>query len=205
MNMHVLSWSALKSISVNRAVHTASVWAVLVPITAKVMEKVQDVVTIELLGHSWPLHLALPFSWKVLFVTAIAFMLANLLVAARCPSLISETGSFRDYEAQQRGDLELERVFAEMPEPVIDRYMKVAWIGSTLNGRVATPGGGPGEAFYQRFRQGFQRNEVYGVAREFLDRQHLKSRLAATGLYLVGGLGFGVLLAQNIWFVAQHW
>lgn len=205
MDMRVLTWSALKSISANRAIHTASIWAVLVPIAAKLMEKVQDTVTIEVLGHSWPLHLALPFSWKVLFVTAIAFMLANLIVAVRCPKLIGETGSFRDYESQQRGNLELERVFAEMPESVARQYQEVPWIASNLQSRIVPQGLSPGETFYQRFRQAFPQNESYAVAREFLDRRHSAFRVAATLLYLSGGAGFGVLLMQNIWFVAQHW
>ena len=73
------TWRTLSYLSTNRAIHSANIWALIVPVAAKLMENVQDVVTIQLFGHPFLISLSLPFSWKVLFVAALTFLVANLI------------------------------------------------------------------------------------------------------------------------------
>lgn len=203
--MHALSWSTLQALSVNRAIHSASVWALVVPITAKLMEHAQDVVTVEIFGHRLPLHLSLPFSWKVLFVVAIAFMLANLVVAAGCPKLLSRTRDYRDFNEQQRTAFELLQVFEAMPDASRQRFDKDsstsnflrAYTSHRLSMNIPRPD--------QYAGQDAGLPTVYEYARQHLDLVLPLPRSIASLLYGVGFIGFAVLLAQNVYFVASHW
>ncbi|WP_422018430.1 hypothetical protein [Roseateles sp.] len=205
MTMQAMSWSTLRALSVNRAIHSASVWALVVPVTAKLMEHAQDVVTVEVLGHRLPLHLALPFSWKVLFVVAVVFMLANLVVAARCPKLLGETKSYREFSQQQRTAYELLQVFEAMPASAQQRFDVNQQLSNLL--RATTN---------HRLRRDTVRREqvaadddalptIYEYARQYLDQTHPAMRWIASLLYMSGFIGFALLLAQNVCFVAAHW
>lgn len=201
--MQIPRWSTLQSISINRAIRSASLWAVAVPTAAKFLSGVQDVVAIAAFGHQFSLHLALPFSWKVLFIVAVAFFVANVCVALWCPQLLNETLSFRDFADQQRSGHELERIYESFAGP--DKaVLDALGVQSLLyRRRVAHNTHHSTEDAERSWSMGIQ--DAYAMLRERLDRVNPAARTVASLFYGVGFIGFAVLLGQNIWFVWQHW
>lgn len=193
------SWPTLRSLSTNSAVRSANIWALIVPITAKLLEDVEEVVKIKLFEHEYSIHLTLPFSWKVLFVAAIAFLLANIFFAVFCPKLIKETASFRDFAEQRRSGMELQKQLNELKR----------------NGNLADDVVAPWENWFNQRQvtnmsltpandeRGF--TEVYAIIVDALATSRQTTRIITSALYSVGLLAFAILLIQNICFVAKHW
>ncbi len=170
------------------------------------MEGVQDVVTLELLGHSFPIHLSLPFSWKVLFIAAIAFLFANIVYSVFCPSLIKETGAYRDFAEQKRSGTELANLLQYLIRAEqIASDVALQW-SNWLNSRQVT--------FPQSQRQSNaippemeERAfiEFYAIVVNALAKTNTPARACASLLYASGMIALGTIVVQNIWFVMQHW
>ncbi len=75
-------------------------WLLIVPIIAKALSKLEDVVNITVFGHSFDLELALPFSWKIFYFSALSFALANVVFIWKSYSLIKEHRSYTDFRDQ---------------------------------------------------------------------------------------------------------
>lgn len=102
--MHLLSprikrfgWSTLRSIGNSRAIQSASIWILVVPILAKTLSLVNDVATFSVFGGEITLNLALPFSLKAFFFGALAFAIGNLIWNIKCPRIIRSYRSFDDF------------------------------------------------------------------------------------------------------------
>jgi len=205
-SLSIPTWPALRHLGTNGAVRSANVWALVVPIAAKLMEGVQDVVTLELLGHSFPIHLSLPFSWKVLFIAAIAFLFANIVYSVFCPSLIKETGAYRDFAEQKRSGTELANLLQYLIRAEqIASDVALQW-SNWLNSRQVT--------FPQSQRQSNaippemeERAfiEFYAIVVNALAKTNTPARACASLLYASGMIALGTIVVQNIWFVMQHW
>ncbi|MBI3903557.1 MAG: hypothetical protein HY306_11570 [Nitrosomonadales bacterium] len=193
------SWPTLRGLSSNSAIRSANIWALIVPITAKLLEDVEEVVKIKLFEHEYSIHLTLPFSWKVLFVAAIAFLLANIFFAVFCPKLIKETTSFRDFAEQRRSGTELQKQLDELEQNGSLAYAEVIqwknWFGARqVTNMTLTPAND---------ERGFI--EVYAIIVDALATSSQPTRFITSALYSVGLLAFAILLIQNICFVAKHW
>jgi hypothetical protein len=100
------TWLTLRKLGKNEIVKSAAIWAVIVPISAKFFEKTGATLQLTIFDAPISLHFSLPFSWKILFFVALAFMLANLAYKFGCPPLLQETDSYRDFVEQKRSGYE---------------------------------------------------------------------------------------------------
>ncbi|WP_216918994.1 hypothetical protein [Synechococcus sp. CCAP 1479/9] len=176
------------------------------PIAAKLLDGVEDVVTVTILGHAFPLHLQLPFSWKVLFFASLAFLIANILFMAFCPALVKQTDTYRDYASQRRGGSELSSELQQLGKSQLVSETEMApWI-SWLNLRetlVANP--------TQRRPESFSSNdddrafvEIYTLVAERVALRSFVARYACAQFYSLGLAGIAVVLVQNVIFVLKH-
>ena len=199
------TWRTLNYLSTSRAIHSANIWALVVPVAAKLMEHVQDVVTIELFGHPFLVSLSLPFSWKVLFVAALAFLLANLIFALFCPPLIKETESYRDFLEQKRSGNELYvqlehlKKKGNLTEEVFGRWFN--WFSA----REVIHMQPNSMDIFSRENEERAMTEAYANVVEALATTNSLVRLLIGVFYLIGFLAFAALLYQNIAFVFTHW
>ncbi|SFV89966.1 hypothetical protein MNB_SV-4-812 [hydrothermal vent metagenome] len=83
------SWPTLSNIGNNKIVISSYIWIVIIPILAKFIEQV----TLEYKDFVFALEL--PFSWKLLYLSALFFALATSLYLYFCPNLIKK---FSDIE-----------------------------------------------------------------------------------------------------------
>ena len=200
------TWPTLRRLGANRAIRSANVWAFLVPIAAKLLDGLQDVVTIELLGHHFPIHLSLPFSWKLLFVAAIAFLLANIIFDAFCPPLIAQTSTYRDFSEQGRSGMELNELFSGLLRNNQIDADEAAQFTNWLNLRqaaISSPSLMAAPMTVEREARNFA--EAYAAAVASLAKTKQPARVLAVLLYTCGLAAFALVIAQNIEYVALHW
>ncbi len=91
-------WSQIKRWCSNRFIRSSVIWIWLVPIAAKLLERVSDTVCIRIFDTALPLRLRLPFSWTCFFLGAVCFAFARLWYIARCPRIVQEYDNFAEFE-----------------------------------------------------------------------------------------------------------
>ena len=199
------TWSTLRRLGTNRSVRSANIWAIVVPISAKLLEGVQGIATVELFGHKFPINLTLPFSWKALFFAAMFFLLANIVFTIWCPVLIKETESYRDFADQQRSGYELEVQFRELakagllPDGIRDQWLN--WFSFrqvTLTSQQHSNG-------FSIENEGRAFTEIYAIIVKALAETNTTARLFASLFYFFGGALIAFIIIQNIKFVIQNW
>jgi hypothetical protein len=202
----VQTWISLRKLGNNKIVQSAWIWSAIVPITAKLFEKVQSSVNMKIFDSSFELNLHLPFSWKILFFVSVSFMVANILYKYRCPALLQETDTFRDFEGQKRSGLELDSILSRVShgndeeKNLIDSWRHYFAVRKnqmlTLNNHQGN------KDITQMDSQILP--EVYHFLSNKLTYWHPKSRLFASLLYGIGFMGLVVLAIQNIYFVVKQ-
>lgn len=200
------TWYSLKTLGTSAIVRSASIWALVVPIAAKLLDGVEDVVTVEILGHGFALHLQLPFSWKILFFASLAFLIANTLFTVFCPALVKQTDTYRDYADQRRGGSELFAELQQLSENELASEEEIApWI-NWLNLRqtlVANPTQQRPEAFSTNDdNRAFV--EIYTLVAERVALRSSVARSTCAVFYSLGLAGIAVVLVQNVIFVLKH-
>lgn len=201
--MNLPTWIDLRKLGNNSAVRSAGVWTIVVPITAKLMEGMEDVVNITILSHPFTFHLSLPFSWKLLFMAALAFMLANLIYEWFCPRLIKETSNYRDFSDQKRSARELHQLLDKLFQSPNDEAQRwLSWLvqrNQALITQNASYGG------YAPGNDDCVFPEIYSVTVHAASQVHSYARVVTTAFYFIGFILLALLMGQNIYFVIAHW
>lgn len=96
---HLPTWAGLRRLGSSRAVRSSYVWFALVPLAARLLAPLAAGHDVTLFGATFTLEVALPFTWQVLFFSATAFALAQLLYSLRCPPIVRHYAHFADYKA----------------------------------------------------------------------------------------------------------
>jgi hypothetical protein len=112
-NTFVPKWSSLRGLGNNRLLRTSYFWLVFVPITVKVFENAESIVNISLFGDVYTLHIELPFSWAILFYSAVLTSGANLIYSVSCPSIIKDFQTYDEFGKQGRGQGQLMKEFTK--------------------------------------------------------------------------------------------
>ncbi len=103
MHLAAPKWDGLNRFGKNRALQSSYVWLLIVPIAAKALSAIEDPLVLEGISHGLKITLALPFSWKLFYFSAIAVSGASAIYALACPELISRFNTFAQYRAEGRG------------------------------------------------------------------------------------------------------
>ena len=91
-------WSNLRAIANSKIVNSSAIWLIVVPLGAKVLEGVNDVVTFKVFSQSISLNTSLPFSWQLLFFAAIFFTIAGIMYAVFCPELVKQYPGYTKFQ-----------------------------------------------------------------------------------------------------------
>ena len=91
-------WSNLRAIANSKVVKSSAIWLILVPLAAKVLESIDEVVTFKIFSQTIRLNTSLPFSWQLLFFAAVFFTLAGIIYAAFCPELVKQYSSYTKFQ-----------------------------------------------------------------------------------------------------------
>jgi hypothetical protein len=182
---HALNWQALRDIRHHKVVTSMSFWLFFVPLAAKVMHEVADIVHFKIAQQIITLHMTLPFSWQSLFFAALFFSAGSVLVSFTIPPIILENRDFAAFEQAGKSETHLrdyERKFDSLPEEERTRLMRLAGITKT-------------EVGMHDMRDKFWM--VYTI--QNWERLHLRQLCSVC--YLLGGLLLLDVLYKNILWV----
>ena len=93
-----IGWSTLASFGNNKVIRAFNLWVFLVPVLTKILSGISENINFMFFGEKITLVMGLPFSLFSLYVSALAFFIANILFMMFCPPIIKSYGSFNDYQ-----------------------------------------------------------------------------------------------------------
>ncbi len=100
-------WSSLSQMGQNRLLRSSYFWLFAVPLTALLLSKTGPELQIPVWKSTLTLPLALPFSWRMFYFSAVAFAVASFLYSARAPRLIRKHDNYAAFQAAGGGPLEI--------------------------------------------------------------------------------------------------
>lgn len=136
-------------------------------------------------------------------MTALAFMLANLIYEWFCPVLIKETSNYRDFSDQKRSAKELHQLLethVQTPNDETQRWLN--WL-NTRNHALISP-----NTTYGSYTKGNDESvfpEIYSITVHSVSQVHPYAKVMTTVFYIIGFLLLALLMGQNIYFVITHW
>jgi hypothetical protein len=114
-------WSQLDKIRKIKIISSMYIWVFIVPIAAKILSMTSDMATITIFEYTFDVNLALPFSWKMFYFSALFFALATLIYQIRCPRLVKEYPTYSDFDVEGKPEWHL-RPYAEDIGLSFDQY-----------------------------------------------------------------------------------
>lgn len=109
-----ITWRTLKGIADSAAVKSSFIWLLVIPLLAKALEKINDNMQFNFFGNEIVITTTLPFSWQHLFWAACWFSVANIIYLLRCPELVKTYKTFTDFEADGKGQLQINAVLKSL-------------------------------------------------------------------------------------------
>lgn len=97
-----LHWNKLSKIGKLRIINRTYIYLIIVPIVAKIFEKVSSPLSVPFMGPEFQLTLELPFSWKLIYLAALVFTIASILFNGFIPNMIEENNSYGDFLASNK-------------------------------------------------------------------------------------------------------
>lgn len=166
-------WSALRRAGQSRFLKTAYIWLFVVPVAARILQAAPATVRLVWPGE-FDLQLALPFSWRCFYWSALFVAAADFVFWLRCPSIVKDHLDKESFVRAGKQDFHVVTYQQEIrpsydPEPEDEPPEDITF---------------------------------WSVHHE-ADRIRRRSRFACAMLYLVGFALFLVVAGQNLLFVVM--
>ncbi|ATG77627.1 hypothetical protein [Pseudoalteromonas sp. 1_2015MBL_MicDiv] len=94
----VPDWKVLKKFADIKLVKFSYVWIIIVPVLAKLLVQIGDVLPIKIGEVTFNINLSLPFSWQMFFFSALSFSLAQFIFNLVCPEIVKDFENQREFE-----------------------------------------------------------------------------------------------------------
>lgn len=210
------SWSAIKYLGRSKVIQSSYFWLFFVPVVAKLLSSAPDLVPITLGTVAIPVKMALPFSWKLFYLSAVFFSVASLLYEVSCPKGIKKYDNFVEYEEKGKDSSSLILAFIslyrkkswlwpfEMPDNTKNYFVQhLTGFQGNLNLVSRSDNKIPTDLIKAGIPDQSKKAAFYYVTDQY-DASKPFSRAFACGFYLAGFLAFGAVLVENFVFVMQH-
>lgn len=183
-------WSKLSRVRSIKLISSMYIWIFIVPIAAKLLSKIQDIVTVKIFEYTFQVPMSLPFSWKVFYYSALCFALANIIYSFRCPKLIKENPNYTTFRNEGRPEWHLSE-YAEELEINFQEYKDNLVSNMDIHdGEVKTGEEFTHSLFWQLFWNA--------------DRYRPMSYWCTLVLYTFGFILIGYVVIQNMIWVTRH-
>ncbi len=107
LKAYLFTWENLKTINKNQIVSSTYIWLVIVPFIAKLTSKLENTIAFTFSGKVYEIDLVLPFSWQLFFLSALAFVLGNIVYIIFCPKIIKDYRNASEFIATGKHQGEL--------------------------------------------------------------------------------------------------
>jgi len=115
------SWQLLIHIGNNKIIKSSYIWIVIIPIIAKSLEKIPQSIHLPF-DKIIEIQLTLPFSWQVLYFSALAFALSTCLFALFCPQIIEKFSNIEEYKNKGLNQQQLITIFSSWIKSNVNTY-----------------------------------------------------------------------------------
>ena len=97
MKKYIPTWQALESIGNNKLVKSSYIWIIIIPMVAKLLENIPENLEVPFYKNII-ITLTLPFSWQLLYFSALSFAISTAIFYIFCPPLISKFPDIQEYK-----------------------------------------------------------------------------------------------------------
>jgi hypothetical protein len=87
-------WQDLSILGKRKFIQSFSIWIVVVPIIAKILNRAPESITIGKI----PIEIALPFNLQIFYLCSLFFFIANLLYLFKCPEMIQKYKNYNEFD-----------------------------------------------------------------------------------------------------------
>jgi hypothetical protein len=180
-------WSTLYDMGNSRLLRTSYVWLIVVPIAAKLLVGVNELLTFSVYGQEFQIEPGLPFSWKAFYFSSVSFSVAGLIYSFRCEGLAKHFRTFADYENEGRGVRQLmipARIHGDQAGgDAVDIFIDAAQTGEPVCREVQA--------------------DAFWALRYVQDKLRPWSLGTCSLFYLIGFGLLAMVLLQNFWYVLR--
>lgn len=202
---HRYLWSELGKKQHLKSVRSMYIWLLIVPIIAKSFSQIESVADITVYGHQFTIHLGLPFSWKIFYFSALAFVIANLIYGWKCYPIIQENSNYADFLNAMKSF----RHIQEYALPIAHRLeVKRAPVGQKLSSLPASNPMRKHIFHYDQEKQTIYKQELTDEASDLKTPFHTLYEASNKGrrecrwicgvFYDVGFIGIAYIVVENL-------
>lgn len=110
LKMHrPITWSFSENIAKSKLVKSSYIWLFITPLISKTLSELEKIIHLKFLGWEFKITTSLPFSWELLFYSALIFTIANLLYQAKCPEILKKYSNYDSFKKAGGSLLELHK------------------------------------------------------------------------------------------------
>jgi hypothetical protein len=100
-------WSSQRAIANSKVVRSSAVWLVVVPLSAKLLSSLDEVIDLTIFSGRVSIETILPFSWQLLFFAAVFFTIAGLVYSIFCPDLVKKYETHTEFNNDGKSRLQI--------------------------------------------------------------------------------------------------
>ena len=210
-------WQDLRRLGTNRFLKSAYFWLLFVPVAANLLANVNGLLSFKIFDAEILIRTGLPFSWQVLFFSALFTSFANVIFSLFCPPVIKEFDTYDDFLKTGRGFPQITDYLVKILKKSSEDWIRGKWSQLNRLGEsyfIGVPKGWdwPVDAereFSQRdlivnfslstdVKKRETLNEIFWGIREILDDLNPISRFMCSFFYSIGIMLALVVVLQNI-------
>lgn len=181
----MLDWKTLKKISDARLIKTMYLWAVVVPVVAKVFALVESPLAISMFGATLQVNFSLPFSWVAFYAASVCFTIAWCVFLGRSPAIIRDHPDFNHFLDAGKSRYQLKLYGNEVGFDAEDMRISIEAAGG------------------QDAQEENQFQQMYWQIIKKAENHHFRSKVVSNAFYFLGFVLIASVLAQNVIFVAR--
>jgi hypothetical protein len=88
----------MRSLGDSKLVKSSFIWLLIVPVTARLLSNMDEVVNLTIFESQINFTTGLPFSWQLLFGSACFFTIANIIYSALCPEILRGYKNYSEFK-----------------------------------------------------------------------------------------------------------
>jgi hypothetical protein len=181
-------WSRLQKANQLKGVQSMYIWLFIVPVVAKSLHKLEGLISITVLGHTFQLITSLPFSWRLFYVSALSFVVGSLIYYIYCPQFIRDHASPTHFIREGK---HIDHLYDYAIGAGLDWQKIRNDAGVTDNPEDNKP---LEESFKKMFWSTFN----------FANKQFKFARMSSGLFYFIGAISIGLVIIENTIVVLEY-
>lgn len=190
-----VSWTWLKSLQENKIVKSTYIWLFIVPLIAKLFNKIeQKILSIEINSVKYIFDLTLSFSWIMLFISALLFVIGNIIYLFLAPKLIKKYNNYGDFLSKGES-YNLLLNYSNKDIKLVNKEKSKRAKNINIDNQITS--NSKKDLLYEED----ERKNMFSDIFYYYNHKNFIGRLACSFFYLFGGILFSIILIKNIYWV----